>query len=137
MKRYLAIFTCLIAAAGTATAIAHTTGFNSATTIALRAGPNDSFTGRVSSPLPGCLRGRLVKLYNLNPGYTGTTIYRTRTNLNGKWTVGLNGHAYPGSWYAIVTVKRITPTGHNHLCRGARSRTITIHAPGGGGGHDG
>jgi hypothetical protein len=123
LKTNLALLTTGMATLvlGVGVAAAHTTSFNSTVTIDQS---EFVFFGTVSSPRPGCVPNRLVKLFRRNPD---TLVGSDTTGQDGNWEVA----AFPENafYYAKVTRKNIGPSGHRHICRADASPDLQGDPP--------
>jgi hypothetical protein len=76
-----------------------------------------TYRGRVKSEKRGCVRNRLVKLYNASGDkYAG---FSDETDDEGRWQITIFGAEY----YAKVTREVKTPGNHRHVCRADTSPT--------------
>ena len=91
-----------------------------------RAGPErDVFRGRVASTRFRCVQNRRVTVKKVQPG-ADAVIGSDRTDDEGAYSVGLDGRAERGRYYAVARRRaRITP-GHSHICLTARSQNIKV-----------
>jgi hypothetical protein len=82
------------------------------------------FFGSVRSERERCeRRGRNVKLIKVRPG-ADKVVGSTETNRNSRWSIRKPNA--DGRYYAKVTKRRNSRYGHNHVCKGDRSRTIRV-----------
>ncbi len=109
----------MAAAHSTATSSQHTVGFS--TDVA-----GDVFTGQVSSAKAACERGRSIVIYRVlgDSSVPDEKVATATTNESSVWTQGV-GHASAGEYYAVAARKVIRSAGHKHVCKAARSETIT------------
>lgn len=86
----------------------------------------DVFTGRVGSTKAVCERGRSIVLYRVvgDSSVPDEKVTMATTNEGSVWTRGV-GHASAGKYYAVATRKVVRSAGHKHVCKAARSDTLT------------
>jgi hypothetical protein len=119
-----------VLATGAGVASAHTVRFDSDVSLQLGVNPITStyiFSGDVTSPRGGCVADRRVTLFRELDGADEAT-GSDRSDENGLWSVSKHTSEVPGGsfYYAQVKKRDIGPSGHDHICRGARSETMDI-----------
>jgi hypothetical protein len=117
----LATVALAVLAVGAGVASAHTTSFNSTVTIDYDAG---FFFGTVSSPKPGCVPNRLVKLFR-EEGNNDTFLGSDRTDQEGDWEIA-SGISAGTPYYVKVTRKDIGGSAHDHVCKAAKSGNLAV-----------
>jgi hypothetical protein len=85
--------------------------------------PSSCFNGVVSSSKKACVPHRRVKVFRPHPG-PDAFVGRDRTDADGIW-VFVDDGAH-GTYYAKVSRRNIGQGGHHHVCKRAKSSTITI-----------
>ena len=118
-----ALLTAAIAAGAVpTTAGAHDQRFAGKVTIR----ENPDFHGRVTSSKAVCVSDRKVKIYREQSGPDGL-LASTRTDADGRWEY-LAGQL-TGDFYAKIRRTDVGPQGHDHVCRGDRSKSVSVQAP--------
>jgi hypothetical protein len=84
-----------------------------------------TFTGKVTSPNPGCVAGRHVTLYRKPHNKLGTAT----TGPKGRWKITVSGFAGVSlaHFYAHVWRRSEGTAGTIYVCKGATSPTIPFH----------
>jgi hypothetical protein len=116
----LATAVAVVAAPGTAGA--HDQRFDGKVTIR----ENPDFHGRVTSSKAACEKDRKVKIYREQSGPDGL-LASTRTDDDGRWEY-LAGQL-TGDFYAKIRRTDVGPQGHDHVCKGDRSKSVSVQAP--------
>jgi len=90
---------------------------------------SDRFTGQVSSTKAFCQRGRSVTLYRAVGGSSvpDQEVATATTDTNGVWSKGV-GDAQTGSYYAVAAKKVVQSTRHKHVCKVARTASLSVVA---------
>lgn len=109
---------------GSDVAVGHTFRAESEITIRHNA-QKERLQGRVTSDRPSCERKRRVVIHRRTSGDGNPAVGWIRSNRNGFWKA--NEVVNPtGEFYARVSRRVRTPDAHRHVCRPARSETITL-----------
>ncbi len=87
---------------------------------------NPDFHGRVTSSKAACEKDRKVKVYREQSGPDGL-LASTRTDDDGRWEY-LAGQL-TGDFYAKIRRTDVGPQGHDHVCKGDRSNSVSVQAP--------
>lgn len=109
------------------TAAAHTVAISSQHTLSFSTDvAGDVFMGRVSSTKAFCERGRSIVVYRVvgDSSVPDEKVGTAATNESSIWSQGV-GHAREGRYYAVAKRKVIQAPGHRHVCKAARSDTIS------------
>jgi hypothetical protein len=78
------------------------------------------FSGRVKSPKPGCVSGRLVKVFHKQQGPDSAISPPVETDANGHWAIGSD--TAHGRYYAKVKPSLLG----NKVCKRTRSEIIKV-----------
>jgi len=108
-------------------AVAHTVAISSQHTLGFSTDvAGDVFTGRVGSTKAFCERGRSIVIYRVvgDSSVPDEKVATATTNEGSVWSQGV-GNASAGRYYAVATRKVIQPPGHRHVCKAARSNTVS------------
>lgn len=128
IKLLLAAVAAAIGVGGLAgMAVAHTVAISSQHSLSFSTDvAGDVFTGRVGSTKAFCERGRSIVLYRVlgDSSVPDEKVATVTTNESSVWTQGI-GHARAGTYYAVATRKVVRSAGHKHVCKAARSDTLT------------
>jgi len=109
------------------TAAAHTVAIGSQHTLSFSTDvAGDVFMGRVSSTKAFCERGRSIVIYRVlgDSAVPDEKVDETTTTESSMWSQGV-GHAQAGKYYAVAARKVVRSAGHKHVCKAARSDTLT------------
>ncbi len=128
IKLLLAAVAAAIGVGGLAgMAVAHTVAINSQHTLGFSTDvAGDVFTGRVSSTKAFCERPRSIVIYRVvgDSSVPDEKVATATTSESSVWSQGI-GHARAGKYYAVATRKVVQSPGHRHVCKAARSNTIS------------
>jgi hypothetical protein len=76
-----------------------------------------AFHGKLTSPRPGCLGSRMVKMYREQNGKK-KQLGKDESEDNGKWAIPVGKNLTSGAYYATVA--------NRGKCKAAKSRVLTI-----------
>ncbi len=125
------VLTATVVLAGFASpAVAHKTTIGSEHTIDFTPDvAGDRFTGQVSSKKALCERGRSIALYRAvgDSSVPDQKVAAATTAASGAWSKGV-GDAQAGSYYAVAAKKVVQSSRHKHVCKVARTASLSVIA---------
>ena len=88
---------------------------------------SDRFTGQLSSTKAFCERGRSITLYRAvgDGSVPDQEVATATTDSNGVWSKGV-GDAQAGIYYAKAAKKVVQSSGHKHVCKVARTASLSV-----------
>ncbi len=109
-------------------AVAHSTSTSAQHTVDFtRDVASDRFAGQVSSTKAACERGRSIVLYRVvgDTSAPDQRVTTARTDSRGVWSKGV-ADAQAGTYYAVAAKKVMRRSGHRHVCKVAKSATLSV-----------
>ncbi len=129
IKLFLAAVAAAVGVAGLAgVVLAHTVTISSQHAVSFTPDvATDLFAGQVSSAKAACARGRSIVLYRVigDSSVPDQEVTTATTDPGGVWSKGA-GQARAGEYSAVAARKVIRSPGHKHVCKAARSATLSV-----------